>query len=106
MIACKSCGIQLPDTAATCPHCGRVQGEKDSDLTKYLLPTGRSSWAIASGYLGLISILLVPAPAALFCGVMALRDIGKNQEKSGIPRAMFGIVLGALGTVGLIMAFR
>lgn len=106
MIACKSCGIQIPDMTATCPHCGRVQGKKDSDLTKYLLPTGRSGWAIAAGYLGLISILLVPAPAALFCGVMALRDIGKNQQKSGIPRAVFGIVLGALGTIGLVMAFR
>jgi len=32
---------------------------------RMLLPVGRSIWAIASGYLGLISVLLVPGPLAV-----------------------------------------
>lgn len=61
---------------------------------KYLLPVGRSGWAIAAGYLALFSVLLIPAPIALFCGVMALRDIASHPEKIGKPRAWFGIIMG------------
>lgn len=63
---------------------------------KYLLPVGRSSWAIAAGYLALFSVLLIPAPIALFCGIMALRDIASHPEKIGKPRAWFGIIMGGV----------
>jgi uncharacterized membrane protein YhaH (DUF805 family) len=70
----------------------------DATVEKYLLPVGRSGWAVAAGYLGLFSVLMVPAPLALICGAMALRDIAKNPEKMGKPRAIFGIIMGILGT--------
>lgn len=70
---------------------------------RMLLPVGRSGWAIAAGYLGLISVSLVPAPLALVLGVVAVRDIRRNPHQHGMGRAVFGIVMGALGTLGLLM---
>jgi len=68
-----------------------------------ILPVGRSGWAIASGYLGLFSVLLVFAPFALLTGILAVADIRKHSDKHGMGRAIFGIVMGALGTIGLIV---
>jgi predicted acyltransferase len=67
-----------------------------------LLPVGRSGWAIAAGYLGLFSFLVVPAPLALLTGLLAVRDIKRHPEKHGMGRAGFGIVIGILGT-GLLI---
>jgi hypothetical protein len=72
---------------------------------KYILPIGRSGWAIAAGYLGLFAIGLLPAPFALGCGILGLRDIARNPEKIGKPRAIFGIVMGALGSAVLVFLF-
>ncbi|MDX2132397.1 MAG: GYF domain-containing protein [Planctomycetota bacterium] len=63
-----------------------------------LVPVGRSAYAIIAGYLGLFSVLLLPAPFALLSGILALRDIKKHPEKRGKGRAIFGIVMGVLGT--------
>jgi hypothetical protein len=69
-----------------------------------ILPVGRSLWAIASGYLGLVSVLLIPAPFALFTGIMAILEMRRNPKARGMGRAVFGIVMGALGTaVGLLV---
>jgi hypothetical protein len=62
-----------------------------------VLPIGRSGWAIAAGYLALISVLIVPAPFALACGIMAIRDIRRDPSKHGMGRAIFGVVMGSLG---------
>ena len=70
---------------------------------RMILPVGRSGWAIASGYLGLFSVLLVFAPFALLTGILAVADIRKHSDKHGMGRAIFGIVMGALGTIGLIV---
>lgn len=69
---------------------------------RMLLPVGRSLWAIASGYLALFSLLLIPAPLALITGILAVLDIKKNPGKHGMGRAIFGIVIGALGTCLLL----
>lgn len=71
----------------------------DEQLTRWLLPVGRSPWAIAAGYLGLLSFLVVFAPFALVTGIVALIDIKKNPQKHGMGRAIFGIVMGALGSI-------
>ena len=78
---------------------GLVDG--DATLT-YLVPTGRSGFAIAAGYLALFSVLLVPGPLALACGLLALRSIARRPELLGRGRAWFGIVAGSLATVGLV----
>ena len=75
----------------------------DDPVMRALLPIGRSGWAIAAGYLGLFSLLVIPAPFALICGILAVRDIRRNPQKHGMGRAVFGIILGGLGTLVIIV---
>jgi hypothetical protein len=70
----------------------------DDAAMRFLLPVGRSGWAIAAGYLGLFGVLVVPAPFALIAGILAIRDIKAHPEKHGMGRAIFGLVIGILGT--------
>jgi hypothetical protein len=67
-----------------------------------MIPIGRSGWAIAAGYLGIFSVLLIFAPFAILTGILALRDIAANPEKHGKGRALFGIIMGTLGTALLV----
>jgi hypothetical protein len=71
-------------------------------VTRMLLPVGRSGWAIAAGYLGLFAVLIIPAPLALICGILAIHDFQQHPEKFGRGRAIFGLVMGTLGTLILI----
>lgn len=75
-------------------------------VNTWLVPVGRSAWAIAAGYLALFSVLVVFAPFALLCGIMALRSIKKNPGLGGAGRAWFGIAMGgavtAIVIVGLV----
>ena len=68
---------------------------------RMLLPVGRSGWAIAAGYLGLLSPLLVFAPFAAILGIVAVVDIKNHPDRHGLGRAWFGIVMGAIFTVAL-----
>ena len=70
---------------------------------RMLLPVDRSGYAIAAGYLGLVSILLVFAPFALIFGILGMRDIRNNSEKHGMGRAIFGVVMGALFSILLLL---
>ena len=105
LIDCPECGHRISPRAKDCPKCGfPINPEKhlgDDAGMRLLLPVGRSGWAIASGYLGLISILLFPAPLALITGIIAIFDIRRDSKKHGMGRAVFGIILGGLGSVGL-----
>ena len=69
---------------------------------RMLLPVGRSGLAIAAGYLGLFSIIILPAPICLIVSILAIRDIRKHRHdphpKHGMGRAIFGLVMGLLGT--------
>ena len=71
-----------------------------------LLPVGRSEWAIAAGYLGIFGLVILPAPLALVVAIIAIRDIrrsrGSASPKHGMGRAVFGLVVGVLGTVVLL----
>jgi len=58
--------------------------------------------AIIAGYLGLFAVLFFPAPFALLLGILAIRDIKRNPKKHGTGRAIFGVVMGGLFTLGLI----
>lgn len=110
---CKKCGKEINDKAVICIYCGVSTGvlQKGTDLSdatmRMLLPIGRSGYAIAAGYLGLFSILLVPAPFALLFGILGVRDIKKNKDKyegnGGMGRAMFGIIMGAINSFMLIV---
>ena len=91
-----------PYTAPTAAVNDPVKTDSTGAL-KYILPVGRSFWALAAGYLAFFAVFVLPAPVALICGILALRDISKNPHKLGKVRAIFGIVMGALGTAMLVM---
>ncbi len=74
----------------------------DDPALRLLLPIGLSGWAIAAGYLALFSVLGIFGPFALLCGILALRDIKANPRKHGKGRAIFGIIMGVLGTALLL----
>ncbi len=108
---CFSCGARNPDDGPYCVRCGQVLVQvvpqpgvgsfEDSAAIRMLLPVGRSGWAIAAGYAGLFAVLAFPAPIALILGIIAIRDIKRHPEKHGIGRAIFGLVMGILGTLVL-----
>ncbi|MBS0193614.1 MAG: DUF4190 domain-containing protein [Proteobacteria bacterium] len=116
---CAACGTQIQDGTHFCTACGHPLGQNGpppqsssatppatstaADLAlRIALPIGRSGWAIAAGYLAFFSFFVLPAPASLACGTIALIDIAKHPEKTGKPRAIFGIVMGLVGTIMLI----
>ncbi len=78
---------------------GRRRDPLDDPSMGYVLPVNVSGWAIAAGYLALFSVLCLPSPAALFCGIMAVRDIRRKPKRHGLGRAWFGIVMGGIGTL-------
>lgn len=105
---CTNCGAQVSDKATFCVKCGakipqttiKTSSEAEDAALRLIVPVGRSVWAIASGYLGLLSFLpligLVIGMLAVFCGILAIVDINKHPEKHGLVRAWFGIVMGGL----------
>lgn len=108
---CWNCGVRAADGAAFCPGCGASlsgqnaavqQASRDNSDLGLLIPVNVSPWALASGYLGLFAVLLVPAPLALLTGILALRDIKNNPKRAGKGRAIFGIIMGSLCSIGLI----
>ena len=75
----------------------------DDAAMRWVLPIGRSPWAIAAGYLGLLSILGVFGPFAIITGILGIQQIQRNQRLHGMGRAIFGIIAGSLGTVLLLV---
>jgi hypothetical protein len=110
---CPKCGTQNDDNAFRCVSCQEiiqpiplqprpVPVENDQAM-RMIIPIDRSPLAIAAGYLGLVSVIYIFAPFALILGILAIRDIKKHPEKHGMGRAIFGIVMGAIFTVVLLI---
>lgn len=97
---CRECGNEINNNAVVCVHCGVKTGVGEPDaFMRFLLPVGRSGYAIAAGYLGLVSLLVIPAPLAILFGILAIIDINNNPHKHGMGRAIFGIITGAFFTL-------
>ena len=76
----------------------------DDPAMRWVLPVGQSVWAIASGYLGLLSLAFCFfGPFAVASGLMAIRELRRNPRLSGWGRAIIGIVLGAIGSIGMVI---
>lgn len=75
----------------------------DNAAMRMLLPVGRSWVAIVAGYFGLLSLAVFPAPIAFLLGIAAIFHIKKNPGKHGMGRAIFAIVMGALGSIVLLL---
>lgn len=96
-----------PREAAVPPPLPQAQGNSvrigDDAGIRLLIPVGRSAWAIAAGYLGLFSMVAFPAPLAVIISVIAIRDIRRSrnspQVKHGMGRAVFGLVMGIVGSL-------
>ena len=64
-----------------------------------VLPVGVDPVALLAGYVGLFSVLLVPAPFALALGVWSLVRLRGRPGSRGHVRAILGVVLGGIFTV-------
>ena len=125
-VRCSECGVLISKADGICAKCGAtianpyatpvtdiVDHDSGSKIKpdlglRILLPVGRSGYAIASGYFGLISVLILPGPLALLFGILAIRDIKRHSHKTGMGRAMFGVLFGGIATLvlGLIVVMQ
>ena len=96
--SCDSTNIVGVDTSDS----SNKQTRQSDAAMRILLPVNRSGYSIAAGYLGLISILLIPAPFALLFGLLGVRDIKSNSDKHGMGRAIFGIAMGSIFSILLL----
>ena len=98
----------LPEQSNPPQYSERQQSLGDHAGVRMLLPVGRSGWAIAAGYLGLFGLIIFPAPLALIVSIIAILDIRKSRNtakpKHGMGRAIFGLVVGIVGTLILVGA--
>jgi hypothetical protein len=73
----------------------------------YLIPINATLLSIIAGYMGIFSILVVPAPIALILGIIALRDIKKRRAQGkkigGRGRAIFAVVMGILSPIVFVL---
>ncbi len=110
---CPHCGKETTENAPYCIDCGGAQPGTPAVASpppredfpagmEWVLPIGRSPFAIIAGYVGLVSIFLVfPAPIALVLGIVSVLHI-RRTEFTGMGRAVFAIITGGLGTLVLI----
>ncbi len=89
---CGGCGQMV---TAVPPGTSPPRAVDDAGM-RLLLPVGRSGWAIAAGYVGLVSVLVFPAPCAVLFSILAIRDMKRHPEKHGMGRAIFGLIMGVL----------
>ena len=75
----------------------------DDPAMGLLLPVNTSGLAIAAGYMGLISVLCIPAPIALLLGILALAQLSKKPKLRGKGRAIFAIIMGGLCTLAPVV---
>ncbi|MDB6119976.1 MAG: hypothetical protein JWO08_3757 [Verrucomicrobiaceae bacterium] len=97
----------LPPNAANFDMPQRSKPMGEDPAMRWLMPVGRSGWAIAAGYLGLFGLVILPAPIALIVSIIAIWHIKKSKSTGkplhGMGRAIFGLIVGILGTVALVI---
>ena len=80
----------MTETQANPPESDRV--------VEALIPVNRTGWSIASGYLGLFSVLPFIGIVAIIISCIAFYDFKRRPNRHGRGRAVFGLVMGILTT--------
>ena len=75
---------------------------------RWMLPVGRSGWAVAAGYVALLAMFAWPVGiVSLALGVYALHDIARRavgpKPVAGRSRAWFAIVVGVAASVLMVV---
>ena len=108
---CMKCGAANSGTASFCVNCAATLVRPasasrpdarigDDSGMRMLLPVGRSGFAIAAGYIGLLAIGVFPlGPIAILFSILALLDIRRHPEMHGMGRIIMGFVGGVIGTI-------
>ncbi len=65
----------------------------DAAALAYVLPIGRSGWAIAAGYVGLFSLIPVISYIGVAVSAIAAWHLRRNPEKRGWGRVITGFVI-------------
>ncbi|MBS1700806.1 MAG: DUF4190 domain-containing protein [Armatimonadetes bacterium] len=85
------------------PRPQAAPADPNHDPMRFVIPVNPSGLAVAAGYLGLFAVTCVFAPIALVVGLLALRDLKNHPQKTGKGRAIFGLVMGIIGTVTMLV---
>lgn len=117
MTVCVRCGRRAPFSASTCRHCGatldrrqrsvaRDTSPKDMGVVKWLVPVARSGWAVACGYLALVSV--VPSFIVLFF-LAAFAVLGELESLKRVGVELAGpvtvsLMIGALFSLLAVVA--
>lgn len=80
----------------------------DNAAVRMLLPVGRSGWAIAAGYSGIVGLTLLLAPIALIISSIAFFILKRSKKKGaplrGMGRVIFGLIVGVVGSILFVYA--
>ncbi len=79
------------------------QGARPNQELELVVPVNVAPLALLAGDEGFGAGFCLPAPIALGLGVMALKDLEKRPDRTGKGRAWFAIVMGAVGTLFLLV---
>ena len=105
---CQHCGTEFNRGDRFCGSCGNERLERNQEIGQIeeelhlVLPMGTPISAIIAGYLGLVSVLILPAPFAVVMGFVGLRQIKKGGKRYGKARCWVGIILGGIVTIGVV----
>jgi ribosomal protein L40E len=115
---CSSCGKPIRRDAVKCRHCGSVLDPELRQAQAAALPQGDAPGAGAALGWGIFSIVFILAlaflgfilfwgavagPVAIYNGGKALKHISENPAYSGRGKAIAGLVLGIVGTLGSLV---
>ncbi|MDO4569763.1 MAG: DUF4190 domain-containing protein [Planctomycetia bacterium] len=98
----KNCALRLLN-GATVVDVPSAHAQEMMNDNAWLVPVRTSGLAIIAGYLGLFSVLILPAPFALLFGILALHNLRKNPGLHGYGRAWFGIIMSILSSIGFLL---
>ena len=94
-VPCSCCGSEVEeDNASVCINCNAYLIAKSSDNTSI-----EQNDNIATKFLVLLLVLVIPISYPLISGISALLDVKKYPEKYGLSRVWFGIIMIIMGTL-------